>query len=105
LTAVLIIRESPFRHPFQALVSTGQIYGNLIYFSTCLFEDFAHGKRYYRPEPYYFWWYFFFMNSFWLFVPASKSPLLTRRFDLTTGSLLGQQYIGFGEGICSLQQS
>jgi hypothetical protein len=102
LTAVLIIKESPFRHPFQALVSTGQFYGNLIYFSTCLFEDFALEQRYYRPEPYYFWWYFFFMNSFWLFVPASKSSVLTGRSVLTTGSLLGQQYIGFCESICSL---
>ncbi|KAE9363434.1 EBP domain-containing protein [Stipitochalara longipes BDJ] len=70
LTAVLIARGSRFRHPVQALVSTGQLYGNLIYYSTCLYEDFALGKRYYRPEPYYFWWYFIFMNTFWLVIPA-----------------------------------
>ncbi|PMD47321.1 EBP domain-containing protein [Hyaloscypha variabilis F] len=70
LTAVLIITDSRFRHPVQALVSTGQFYGNLIYYSTCLYEDFALGTRYYRPEPYYFWWYFIFMNTFWLVIPA-----------------------------------
>ncbi|PMD50243.1 Emopamil-binding protein [Hyaloscypha bicolor E] len=70
LTAVLITRQSQFRHPVQALVSTGHFYGNLIYYSTCLYEGFALGKRYYRPEPYYFWWYFVLMNTFWLVIPA-----------------------------------
>lgn len=36
---------------------------------TSLFEDFAEGKRNYRPEPYYFWFYFIFMNAIWLVIP------------------------------------
>ena len=73
LTAVLITRNSPYRHPVQALVSTGHLYGNLIYYTTCLFEDFYSAKRYYRPEPQYFWVYFILMNAFWLIIPASES--------------------------------
>ncbi|CZR62457.1 related to emopamil-binding protein [Phialocephala subalpina] len=70
LTAVFITTSSPFRHPVQALVSTGHLYGNLIYLSTSLYEDFYIGKKYYRPEPYYFWVYFVLMNLPWLVVPA-----------------------------------
>jgi cholestenol delta-isomerase len=72
LTAVLITKNSPYRHPIQALVSTGQFYGNLLYYTSSLFDDFYSGKRYYRPEPYYFWFYFVFMNMLWLVIPGCK---------------------------------
>lgn len=70
LTAILIIKDSPFRHPVQALVSTGQFYGDILYYSTSFFDEFFSGKAYYRPEPYYFWFYFVFMNAFWLIIPS-----------------------------------
>ncbi|KAE8443803.1 hypothetical protein EG329_001310 [Mollisiaceae sp. DMI_Dod_QoI] len=70
LTATLITTCSPYRHPVQALVSTGHLYGNLIYLSTSLYEDLCIGKQYYRPEPYYFWVYFVFFNVPWLIVPS-----------------------------------
>ncbi|KAH8804883.1 Emopamil binding protein-domain-containing protein [Xylogone sp. PMI_703] len=70
LTALLITTDSPYRHPIQALVSTGQFYGDLLYYSTSLYEDFALGRQYYRPEPYYFWVYFVVMNTFWLIIPG-----------------------------------
>jgi len=70
LTAYLITTNSPYRHPVQALVSTGQFYGDLLYYATSLFDDFYSGLKYCRPEPYYFWVYFVFMNTFWLVVPA-----------------------------------
>jgi cholestenol Delta-isomerase len=54
----------------QALVSTGQFYGDLLYFATTIFDDVYSGKIYYRPEPFYFWVYFVFMNCFWLIVPG-----------------------------------
>ena len=72
LTAILITTDSLYRHPLQALVSTGQFYGNLLYYTTSLFDDFYSGKRFYRPEPYYFWFYFVFMNSLWLAIPGCK---------------------------------
>ncbi|KAL3428405.1 emopamil binding protein [Phlyctema vagabunda] len=70
LTAVLITQDSAYRYPVQALVSTGHIYGNLLYFSTSLYEEYAAGTRYYRPEPFYFWVYFVAMNAVWFVVPG-----------------------------------
>ncbi|KAH8592955.1 EBP domain-containing protein [Bisporella sp. PMI_857] len=70
LAAVLITKDSPYRHPIQALVSTGQFYGCGLYYATSLFDEFYAGKTYYRPGWYYFWFYFVFMNSFWLIVPG-----------------------------------
>jgi len=70
LMAYLITTDSTYRHPIQALVSTGQFYGDALYYLTSLFDDFYAGKTFYRPEPYYFWFYFVFMNAFWLIVPA-----------------------------------
>lgn len=76
LTVWCIASDSPYRHPIQALVSTGQFYGNLLYYTTSLFEDIASGKRYYRPEQYYFWFYFVFMNAIWLVIPIRTCTYL-----------------------------
>ncbi|TVY29478.1 3-beta-hydroxysteroid-Delta(8),Delta(7)-isomerase [Lachnellula hyalina] len=69
LTAVLITKDSPYRHAIQALVSTGQFYGDFLYYTTSLFDDYFSGRRFYRPEPYYFWFYFVVMNAFWIIIP------------------------------------
>jgi cholestenol delta-isomerase len=79
LTALLIVRDSPYRHPVQALVSTGQFYGDLLYFASTVFDDVYAGKVYYRPEPFYFWVYFVFMNMFWLLVPGCRLFMLPCR--------------------------
>ncbi|KAA8564563.1 hypothetical protein EYC84_011483 [Monilinia fructicola] len=63
LTAVFITTNSQFRHTVQALVSTGELYGNLLYLVTSLLDEYTTGRRYYRPEPLYFWVYFVLMNS------------------------------------------
>lgn len=73
LTAICITKSSPFRHTVQALVSTGELYGNLLYLTTSLLDEYVTGRRYYRPEPLYFWAYFVLMNSIWLFVPGCKN--------------------------------
>ncbi|PQE28969.1 ebp domain-containing protein [Rutstroemia sp. NJR-2017a BBW] len=70
VAAILIVKDSPFRHSVQALVSTGEFYGNLLYLLTSLLDEKLSGISYYRPEPFYFWVYFVLMNSIWLFVPA-----------------------------------
>lgn len=87
LTAVLITKDSPYRHPIQALASTGHVYGNLIYYSTCLYEDYVLGKRYYRPEPCYFWLYFTLMNLPWLIVRKSCFHINLLLFLIRTESL------------------
>ncbi|KAK2626394.1 hypothetical protein QTJ16_004656 [Diplocarpon rosae] len=76
LTALLIVRSSPYRHPVQALVSTGQFYGDVLYYTTSLFDDLYNSVHHYRPEPYYFWFYFVFMNGAWIVIPLCTSCLL-----------------------------
>jgi len=76
LTAVLIANGSPFRHPFQLIVSVGHLYGDVLYLSTSLVDLHVRYVSYSRPEPYYFWFYFMFMNLIWVFVPACEFYLI-----------------------------
>jgi cholestenol delta-isomerase len=66
----MITFEHPLRHPLQALVSTGQIYGDVLYYATSMFDHYFAGKTYCRPEGYYFWCYYFFMNFIWIVIPG-----------------------------------
>ncbi|KAI5305821.1 hypothetical protein KEM56_003236 [Ascosphaera pollenicola] len=66
----LIMTESPYRHPVQMIVSGGQIYGDVLYYTTSLFNEYFFGLNYCRPEAYYFWFYYFFMNFIWLVIPG-----------------------------------
>ena len=69
------------RHPLQALVSLGQIYGDVLYFATSMFDHYYKGLAYCRPEPYYFWFYYVFMNAIWLVIPG---VLLYQSMTLTS---------------------
>ena len=71
----MITMEHPLRHPFQAMVSLGQIYGDILYYATSMFDLYHKGLNYSRPEPYYFWCYYFFMNFIWIVIPSSRIPL------------------------------
>ena len=72
----MIALDHPLRHPLQAMVSLGQIYGLILYYGTCTFDYFMFGVEYSRPEAYYFWFYYFFVNFIWMVVPGSKySPI------------------------------
>ena len=73
LTAYLILQNSPWRHPLQALVSSGQFYGNFLYYATNMFEYLQTGVSYSRPEAYYYWSYFVSINAIWIVVPACES--------------------------------
>ncbi|MCJ1387380.1 hypothetical protein MMC18_000223 [Xylographa bjoerkii] len=70
IVAFMILRNHPLRHPLQALVSTGQIYGDILYYATSMFDLYYKGTIYCRPEPYYFWCYYFFMNFIWIVIPG-----------------------------------
>lgn len=76
VTAFLIARKHSLRHPIQAIVSLGQIYGDVLYYATSLFDFYYTGVEYCRPEPYYFWFYYFFMNFLWIVIPGCTSQLL-----------------------------
>lgn len=70
VTAYLITVQHPYRFPIQALVSTGQIYGLILYYATCLFDLYHENISYCRPGAYYFWFYFFFVNFIWMVIPG-----------------------------------
>ena len=83
LVAILITVDHPLRHPFQALVSLGQLYGDILYYATSMFDHYFKGLSYCRPEAYYFWVYYFALNFIWIVIPScefggrSKSSSLT----------------------------
>jgi cholestenol delta-isomerase len=66
LTAYMIYNDSPARHLFQVIISLGQLYGDVLYYTTTLFDGAGHCN----PHPYYFYFYFIFMNAFWILIPS-----------------------------------
>ena len=75
LVAYYITVAHPLRHPVQAIVSLGQLYGDVLYYATSMFDLYYKGVSYCRPEAYYFWFYYVFMNAFWIVIPLSKFSL------------------------------
>ncbi|KAF2792489.1 EBDP4, emopamil-binding protein [Melanomma pulvis-pyrius CBS 109.77] len=69
LTAGLIAVDHPLRYPLQIIVSLGQLYGDVLYYATCMFDHYILNLSYSRPEAAYFWGYFVFMNAFWIVIP------------------------------------
>ncbi|MCJ1308512.1 hypothetical protein MMC25_002165 [Agyrium rufum] len=70
VTAYWIATNNPMRFPLQALVSIGQMYGDILYYMTALFDLYDKDIQYCRPEPYYFWFYYFFINFIWMMIPG-----------------------------------
>lgn len=70
LIAYLIATDHPLRHPLQAGVSMGQLYGDVLYYATCAYEHFVFGRIFCRPEGAYFWGYFVLLNAFWIVIPG-----------------------------------
>jgi len=68
----MITVNHPLRYPLQAVVSLGQIYGDILYYATCMFDHYHKNLTYCRPEAYYFWCYFFFMNFIWIVIPGGE---------------------------------
>ncbi|KAI1407971.1 3-beta-hydroxysteroid-Delta(8),Delta(7)-isomerase [Hypoxylon sp. FL1857] len=70
LLASFIVTDNPFRHPLQIIISTGQLYGDVLYYGTCAFDFLVYGIEYSRPEGYYFYGYFVLLNGFWIVIPC-----------------------------------
>ena len=68
----LITARHPLRHPLQAIISLGQLYGDVLYYATSMFNLYHKNLTYCRPEAYYFWFYFVFMNSIWIVIPGCE---------------------------------
>ncbi|KAF9009435.1 EBP domain-containing protein [Cyathus striatus] len=65
------------RHVLVALVSLGQIYGNVLYYATTLME----GAPASRPEFLYFWIYFVGLNGVWMIAPNVLLVQAIRRIN------------------------
>ena len=78
IIAGMIFIDHPLRMPLQAIVSVGQMYGDILYYATALFDLYYKNIVYCRPEAFYFWAYFFFMNFIWMVIPGSQSPMRAR---------------------------
>lgn len=68
----MITTDHPLRHPLQIIVSSGQVYGDILYYATSMFDHYLLGVTYSRPEAYYFWGYYFLMNFFWIVIPGRE---------------------------------
>ena len=69
LLAALIAIDHPLRYSLQTVVSLGQLYGDVLYYATSMFDHYILNLSYSRPEAAYYWGYFVFMNSFWIIIP------------------------------------
>jgi len=70
LMIYFIVVSHPLRHPLQIIISLGQIYGDVLYYATSMFDHYHKNLTYCRPEGYYFWCYYFMMNFFWIVIPG-----------------------------------
>jgi cholestenol Delta-isomerase len=73
LLVYMICADHPLRHAIQLVVSLGQIYGDVLYYATSLFEHYQNSVHFCRPEGYYFWFYYAFFNAIWIIVPTRES--------------------------------
>ncbi|CAF3587789.1 unnamed protein product [Fusarium graminearum] len=77
-----IVKEHPLRHPIQLIISVGQLYGDVLYFATCYFNEVVHNIVYCRPEQFYFYMYYVFCNAIWIVIPSAlvvHSVVATKR--------------------------
>ncbi|RGP65927.1 hypothetical protein FLONG3_9059 [Fusarium longipes] len=77
-----IVKQHPLRHPIQLIISVGQLYGDVLYFATCYFNEVVHNIVYCRPEQFYFYMYYVFCNAIWIVIPSVlvvQSVVATKR--------------------------
>ena len=67
--AYAVLVDHPLRHPLQLVVSGGQLYGDVLYYVICWYNELVNGIAYSRPERYYYWAYFVLCNAFWIVIP------------------------------------
>ncbi|KAK0623370.1 Emopamil binding protein-domain-containing protein [Immersiella caudata] len=71
LAAVFLVAEkNGSRHVVQIVLSVGHLYGVLLYYGTCEFEERYEGVGYSRPEGIYYWGYYVILNAPWVVVPT-----------------------------------
>ncbi|ROT40454.1 3-beta-hydroxysteroid-Delta(8),Delta(7)-isomerase [Sodiomyces alkalinus F11] len=81
--AFAVVTQCPLRHPAQALVSTGQLYGCVLYFAIAQFAEATQGIAYSRPEARFFYGYYVAFNAPWIIIPTA---LLLQSFGACTAA-------------------
>lgn len=61
-----IAAKSSYEHTIQLVVSTGQLYGDIVYFAMVSLV----GVEICLPNPVYYWFYYIFMNGIWVVLPG-----------------------------------
>jgi len=67
LSAYFIYHKHPAEYIFAFLVSTGHLYGAVLYY----FSALAEGAPHCSPDPISFWLYFVGFNAPWIFAPIA----------------------------------
>ncbi|GIL71379.1 hypothetical protein Vretimale_2742 [Volvox reticuliferus] len=62
-----VLYRTSWRFSVMIIVSLGQLYGDVLYYMTCIYEG-VH--KYSRQEPLYFYGYFIGANAIWILVPS-----------------------------------
>lgn len=80
-----ILHRKSWRFAGIAIASLGQIYGDVLYFGTCLHGGGDVGweafSKHSRPEALYFWFYFVVINSVWLVIPGMCLVYAVRKIN------------------------
>lgn len=63
-------------------MSVGQVYGDVLYYATSLFDHYVHDVEFCRPEGYYFWFYYFFFNAIWMVMGSCESSIFLCLIDV-----------------------
>ncbi|KKA16715.1 hypothetical protein T310_9669 [Rasamsonia emersonii CBS 393.64] len=93
LVAYCIAVQHPVRHALQIIISLGQIYGDVLYYATSMFDLYNNGVHFCRPERYYFWFYYFFMNFIWIVIPSLIPTNSTSLSNYSTTTYMQQQLL------------
>lgn len=88
LCAHWIVTRHAARHPLQMTISIGQLYGVVLYYATCAFEERHRTILYSIPSQVHFWGYYVFLNAFWFFIPIA---LIWQSFREATRALAAAQ--------------
>lgn len=67
LLVFAIMTNKSYRNVLQLCISLGQLYGDVLYFST----GYRDGHKYTSDaNPIYFYFYYLFLNMLWIVIPA-----------------------------------
>lgn len=69
-TVYCIMTDHPLQYPLEIIISVGQIYGDVLYLSTCSYNEIVYDLVYCRPERIYYYAYYLLCNAFWIVIPG-----------------------------------